>query len=30
MRINARLEEATEQQLDYLTQVTGQSKSPPA
>ena len=27
MRINARLDEATEQQLDYLTQVTGQSKS---
>ena len=27
MRINARLDEATEQQLDYLTQVTGQSVS---
>ena len=27
MRINARLDEATEQQLDYLTQATGQSVS---
>lgn len=27
MRINARLDEATEQQLDYLTQITGQSVS---
>lgn len=27
MRINARLDEATEKQLEYLTQVTGQSVS---
>jgi Ribbon-helix-helix protein, copG family len=27
MRVNARLDEATQQQLDYLTQVTGQSVS---
>jgi len=27
MRINARLDEATEQQLEYLTQTTGQSVS---
>lgn len=27
MRINARLDEATQQQLEYLTQVTGQSVS---
>jgi hypothetical protein len=27
MRINARLDEATQQQLDYLTQATGQSVS---
>lgn len=27
MRINARLDQATEQQLEYLTQVTGQSVS---
>lgn len=27
MRINARLDEATEQQLEYLTQVTGHSVS---
>lgn len=27
MRVNARLDEVTQQQLDYLTQVTGQSVS---
>ena len=27
MRVNARLDEATQQQLDYITQATGQSVS---